>query len=144
MYTFPKKKKKNSLTSPKCFCHKRYWGKLFDLMCYERLESLECAPYLHALKQRVVQKLQNKVMMSSLSSIHNCVTLHKPLLNIMTLVPNTIETTKITHMKTCTQVCHITKFFHSQNVRIQVQSQHKEITNLMFIMPCTSLVCLGI
>jgi hypothetical protein len=113
-------------------------------MCYKRLESLECAPYLHALKQIVVQKLQNNVMMSFLSSIHRCVTLHKPLSNIIRLVPNIIETTKITHMKTCTQVFHVTKFFYSQNVGIQVQSKHKEITNLMFIIPCTSLMCFGI
>ncbi len=78
-------------------------------MCYERLESLEFSPYLHALKQRGVQKLQNKVMMSSLSSIHRCVRLHKPLLNIRRLVPNTIETTKITHMK------HAHKYFILQN-----------------------------
>jgi hypothetical protein len=93
---------------------------------------------------KVVQELQNKVMMSSLSSIHKCVTLHKPMLNIIRLMPNTSETTKITHMKICTQIFHITKFFHSQNVRIQVQNEHKEITNLMFTMPRTPWVCFQI
>jgi hypothetical protein len=47
------------------------------------------------------------------------------MLNITKSVPNTIETTKITHMKICTQVFYITNFFHSQNVRIQVQRNHK-------------------
>lgn len=68
-------------------------------------------------------------MMNSLNSIHKCVTWHKPMLNIITLVTNTIETTKITHMKICTRVFHITKKIHSQKCRNliskQTQRNHK-------------------
>jgi hypothetical protein len=29
----------------------RYWGKLFDIMCFKRLESLKHDPKLHTLGQ---------------------------------------------------------------------------------------------
>jgi len=42
--------------------------------------------------------------------------------------PNLIEIDKITHIKTCTQIIHISKYTPMQNVGIQVHT-HKNINH---------------